>query len=194
MDSKDLDALGAVYVGSITNQPPKHVVNDTLDSLVRDGLVNESRNGLTPQGRSKIRVILSGGVFDIIHPGHIDTLRQARNLGDVLIVVAATDVTAVKMKKRKPLHTQEQRRELVSSLVMVDACVIGDELDMFNTVKRVYPDIIALGYDQAHQSSYIKDGCKRVGIDLQVIRLDATNPGISSGLIEKVYGDTIHGI
>ena len=65
-------------------------------------------------------IVLAGGVFDIIHPGHIHTLNAAKLLGDVLVVVVATDNTAVKMKKRTPIHSQEQRQELVNSLEVVD--------------------------------------------------------------------------
>ena len=53
---------------------------------------------------SSSKIVLAGGVFDIIHPGHINTLNAAKKLGDFLVVVIATDKTAVKMKKRKPLH------------------------------------------------------------------------------------------
>lgn len=189
----ETDALRAIYVAQITGKSPT-TDSATIKELVQAGLVDESQGALTAKGRAKIRVTLSGGVFDIIHPGHIHTLEQAKGLGDVLVVVVATDTTAVKMKKRKPLHTQVQRQSLVRSLVMVDACVIGDEQDMFNTVKRISPDMIALGYDQAHQESYVTDGCKRVNIDARVVRLGATDPQMSSGAIEKAYGDMIHGI
>ena len=93
------------------------------------------------------KIVLAGGVFDIIHPGHINTLNAAKKLGDVLVVVVATDKTAIKMKKRKPLHSAQLRQELVSSLSMVDLCIIGDEDDIFNTVDLVKPQIIALRYD-----------------------------------------------
>ena len=97
---------------------------------------------------SSKKIVLAGGVFDIIHPGHIHTLNAAKALGDVLVVAIATDKTAKKMKKRQPLHSQELRHELVSSLSMVDVAVIGNEDDIFETVKLVKPDVIALGYDQ----------------------------------------------
>ena len=71
------------------------------------------------------KIVLAGGVFDIIHPGHIHTLNAAKALGDILVVVIATDKTARKMKKRPPLHSQESRRELVSCLTMVDMAIIG---------------------------------------------------------------------
>ena len=193
MRSPRIEALCAVYVGGLLGEEPCASVG-AIDKLVVDGLVESSRTALTARGRRTIRVVLSGGVFDIIHPGHIHTLRQARALGDVLIVVVATDATAVKMKRRTPLHTQVQRQDLVRSLSMVDTCVIGDELDMFNTVKKISPDTIALGYDQAHQVDYVVAGCSRVGIGAEVVRLDATDPEMSSGEIEKAYGKTIHGI
>ena len=74
--------------------------------------------------------MLAGGVFDIIHPGHIHTLNAAKALGDVLVVAVATDKTTKKMKKRPQLHSQELRRELVSSLSMVDKAVVGHEDDI----------------------------------------------------------------
>ena len=94
----------------------------------------------------KKKIILAGGVFDIIHPGHIHTLNAAKALGGVLVVAIATDKTAQKMKKRPPLHNQELRRELVSYLSMVDKAIIGHEDDIFETVKEIKPDIIVLGY------------------------------------------------
>ncbi|SVE62492.1 uncharacterized protein METZ01_LOCUS515346, partial [marine metagenome] len=52
----------------------------------------------------KKKIVLAGGVFDIIHPGHIHTLNAAKALGGILVVAIATDKTAKKMKKRSPLH------------------------------------------------------------------------------------------
>ena len=117
-------------------------------------------------GNKGKKIVLAGGVFDIIHPGHIHTLNAAKALGDVLVVAIATDKTAKKMKKRQPLHSQELRHELVSSLSMVDVAVIGNEDDIFETVKLVKPDVIALGYDQVHQEKFISDGCKRINLDV----------------------------
>jgi glycerol-3-phosphate cytidylyltransferase/FAD synthetase len=137
---------------------------------------------------------LAGGVFDIIHPGHIYTLNAAKALGDVLIVVIATANTAVKMKKKRPLHSEEQRQELIGSLSMVDLSLIGSEGDIFKTVLRVKPDIIALGYDQVHQEKFITDGCKELGLNVRVARLQSPIPDYSSSKIEKEYGEALHGI
>ena len=169
-------------------------INSKIDKLIKNQLVNEDRNTLTEIGRNSLHVVLAGGVFDIIHPGHIYTLNAAKALGDVLVVVVATDNTSEKMKKRRPLHTQEQRQELVNSLSMVDLCIVGQEDDIFKTVNLVRPQIIALGYDQIHQEKFIIDGCKKIELDAKVARLQSPIPESSSSKIEKEYGKAIHGI
>ena len=140
------------------------------------------------------KIVLAGGVFDIIHPGHIHTLNAAKALGGVLVVAIATDKTAEKMKKRSPLHNQELRRELVSCLSMVDKAIVGHEDDIFQTVKEVKPNIIVLGYDQVHQEKFISDGCKRINLDVEIVRLESPVPHLSSSEIEKEYGKDIHGL
>ena len=169
-------------------------INEKIDDLIEKNLVNKDRITLTEMGRDSLHVVLAGGVFDIIHPGHISTLNAAKALGDVLVVVVATDNTAVKMKKRNPLHSQEQRQELVKSLKVVDLCLIGQENDIFKTVNLVKPQIIALGYDQVHQEKFITEGCKKIKLDARVARLQSPIPESSSSKIEKEYGESIHGI
>ena len=169
-------------------------IESKIEGLVQNQLVNENRNSLTEKGVKSLHVVLAGGVFDIIHPGHISTLNAAKKLGDVLVIVVATDNTAIKMKKQKPLHTQDQRKELVNSLTMVDLCLIGHEGDIFKTVNQVRPQTIALGYDQVHQEKFITEGCKKINLDAKVARLQSPIPDSSSSSIKKEYGDSIHGI
>jgi len=140
------------------------------------------------------KIVLAGGVFDIIHPGHIHTLNAAKALGDVLVVVIATDKTAKKMKNRLPLHNQESRRELVRCLSMVDIAIIGHEENIFETVNEIKPNIIVLGYDQIHQEKFIDDGCKRINLDVEIVRLQSPVPELSSSEIEKEYGNDIHSL
>jgi len=169
-------------------------INEKIEDLIEKNLVNKDGITLTEMGRDSLHVVLAGGVFDIIHPGHISTLNAAKALGDVLVVVVATDNTAVKMKKRNPLHSQEQRQELVKSLKVVDLCLIGQENDIFKTVNLVKPQIIALGYDQVHQEKFITEGCKKIKLNARVARLQSPIPESSSSKIEKEYGESIHGI
>jgi cytidyltransferase-like protein len=197
--------LSAIYICQIQGKAPFEIIrekvmlsddeiNSKIDELIKKQLVNKDRKKLTEIGRDSLKIVLAGGVFDIIHPGHIHTLNAAKKLGDVLVVVVATDNTAVKMKKRAPLHTQDQRQELVNSLSMVDLCLIGQEDDMFKTVKHVKPQIIALGYDQIHQEQFITEGCKKIDLDAKVARLQSPIPESSSSKIEKEYGESIHGL
>jgi FAD synthetase len=193
-----------MYLAELTSRPlidnlakkgfTDRVIRSKINELVKNKLVKEDRTTLTELGRSSLRVVLAGGVFDIIHPGHIYTLNAAKILGDVLIVVVATDNTAMKMKKRQPLHNKEQRQELVNSLAMVDLCLVGQEDDIFKTVSLVKPQIIALGYDQAHQEKFIIEGCKKINLDAKVARLQSPIPESSSSKIEKEYGESIYGI
>lgn len=172
----------------------EEIINSKINDLIKNQFVNEDRKTLTEIGRNSLCVVLAGGVFDIIHPGHIHTLNAAKELGDVLVVVVATDNTAVKMKKRRPLHVQEQRQELVNSLSMVDLSLIGQENDIFKTVNHIKPQIIALGYDQIHQEKFITEGCKKIELDAKVARLQSPIPESSSSKIQEEYGESIHGI
>ncbi len=194
-----------MYASSLRNVDPVEIVKQKsnlseeyigtrIEKLIKNGLVNDDKKTLTELGRTSLRVVLAGGVFDIIHPGHIHTLKAAKALGDVLVVVVATDATAKKMKKREPLHSQEQRREMVNALSMVDMCVIGQQDDIFKTVEKVHPEIIALGYDQIHQEKTITEGCRKINLNVKVARLQSPVPEISSSKIEKEYGEAIHGI
>ena len=203
MDILDNNILSAMYVSSLTqrnvlevleekNCLPNDFVSSRIGNLIKNGLIKTNKKSLTELGRSSLRVVLAGGVFDIIHPGHIHTLNSAKSLGNVLVVVVATDKTAIKMKKRTPLHNQNQRQKLVNSLSMVDACLVGHEGDIFKTVSLVEPEIIALGYDQIHQEKFIVDGCRKINLKVKVARLQSPNPEISSSKIEEKYGENIH--
>ena len=204
-ESIEKTILASIYVSQLSEKPAFDIIkekcrlsdgeiNSKIDKLIKNQMIDKDKLTLTDIGRNSLRVVLAGGVFDIIHPGHIYTLNAARSLGDILVVVVATDNTAVRMKKRKPLHTQEQRQELVNSLVMVDLCLVGKEDDMFKTVNLVRPQVIALGYDQVHQEKFIKEGCKRIKLVAEVARLQSPIPDSSSSKIQKEYGESIHGI
>lgn len=194
-----------MYLASITGKPhleliqnktiiPQEEIETKIDEMISNHLVEEDRKTLTELGRSSLKVVLAGGVFDIIHPGHIYTLNSAKDLGDILIVVIATDKTAERMKKRRPLHSQDQRKMLLDSLSVVDLGIVGHEEDIFKTVDLIRPQVIALGYDQVHQEKSILDGCKKINLDVEVARLQSPIPEISSSIIEKEYGESIHGI
>ena len=88
--------------------------------------------------------VMVGGVFNVIHPGHIYFLKKAKEYGDYLIVVIATDKTA----GRKALFPAKVRKEMIESLNFVDKVIIGDDRDQTKVIKKEKPDIVVLGYDQ----------------------------------------------
>jgi FAD synthetase len=114
--------------------------------------------------------VMASGVFDILHPGHLRYLQEAKDLGDELVVVVATDAT-VRRRKHEPITPDKMRLELVSSLKMVDQAYLGSDGDMFGVVERIRPDIIALGYDQDFDERKIEDILRERGITVKVVRL-----------------------
>jgi glycerol-3-phosphate cytidylyltransferase/FAD synthetase len=103
--------LSSMYVASISDKTPVEIIKEKggiteevidlkIDECIANKLVNEDRKTLTELGRTSLKVVLAGGVFDIIHPGHIHTLNAAKDLGDILVVAIATDKTAEKISCR----------------------------------------------------------------------------------------------
>lgn len=170
--------------------------NSLVSRLIKIGLVEKSDpTKLTFIGRDALNVVLVGGVFDLIHPGHIHTLKAAKAEGDVLVVVVARQSTAQKIKKyRKIYHDEKLRRDLVTSLNFVDLALIGKEGTLYDTVEYVKPNVIALGYDQAHSEKDIAENCKKRNLNVQVIRLSTPIPGSKSSKIKEEMGDSIYGI
>lgn len=164
--------------------------------LAKIGLIEKADpSKLTFIGRDAIKVVLVGGVFDLIHPGHIHTLKAAKAEGDVLVVVVARQSTAQKIKKdRKIYHDETQRKELVASLNFVDLVLIGREGTLYDTVEYVQPNVIALGYDQAHSEKDVAENCKRRNLNVHVLRLSTPIPGSKSSKIKEELGDSIYGI
>ena len=88
------------------------------------------------------------GTFDIIHPGHIYILTQAKKLGDFLTVIIARDQTVLEVKNRKSQNTENTRLKNISDLKIADKVILGNIGDKYQVIKEEKPDIIALGYDQ----------------------------------------------
>ncbi len=168
-------------------------LGDLCGSMKRDGLISELHGifRLTDLGRSKIKVVFTGGVYDIIHPGHIFALSSAKKLGDVLVVVVARDKNVEKNKGHSPLNNETQRLELVQALKFVDAAILGSERDTFETVMKVMPDIIALGYDQKHDENELEREAKKRGLSLKFFRLRTKMPDIKSSKIIEDRKDII---
>lgn len=118
--------------------------------------------------------VLATGTFDILHPGHLLYLTEARKLGDELFVIIATDVT-VKKRKRTLIIPGAQRAEMVSALKMVDKAMLGSETDMYELLYSIKPDVIAVGYDQAFDEEALEKELRERGFNSKVVRIKKHN-------------------
>ncbi|MUM63881.1 DUF357 domain-containing protein [Acidianus infernus] len=114
--------------------------------------------------------VFVGGTFDIIHPGHIEFLREASRLGRVYVSVAR-DKNSEKIKGRKPINDEEQRLEVVKSIRYVYDAFLGDEKDFIKSVERVKPDIIFLGPDQRVNIEELKKELEKRGINAEIVKM-----------------------
>ncbi len=114
--------------------------------------------------------VMATGVFDLLHPGHIYFLDEARKLGDELWVVVARDSTARKFK-HEPITSEASRLQLVAALKSVDRALLGHEGNIYDILDEIRPDVIALGYDQIHNEEKILEECRRRKLPTKVVRL-----------------------
>lgn len=114
--------------------------------------------------------VMATGVFDILHPGHLHFLREARKLGDELVVVVARDSVAEKMKRR-PFIPENIRLSMVSALKPVDIAILGFEGNIYDILNLIRPDILALGYDQEFDEQKIMEEAKMRGINLKIAHI-----------------------
>jgi FAD synthetase len=208
MDPIDKAILASLYISTLEPEiqalkrlgsrmlVEKEFYKSRICILAENGFIERSDQlKLTFIGRDALRVVLVGGVFDLIHPGHIHTLKAAKSHGDVLVVVVARTSTAMKINKdRRIYHNENMRKELVSSLSFVDLAIIGKEGTLYDTVEYVKPDIIALGYDQAHSEKDVAYNCQIRNLNVRVIRLNTPMPETKSSNIKNELGDSLYRI
>lgn len=114
--------------------------------------------------------VLATGTFDILHPGHVAYLEEAKKLGDELFVIVARDANI--KHKPKPVVPENQRLKMVRALRVVDEAMLGSESDIFEPLLQIRPDIIALGYDQRFDQAELECELKKRGIKAKVIRIE----------------------
>jgi len=141
-----------------------------LDALRFQNYFEINWNSYKKTNRIKVLV---GGVFDILHPGHVYFLKEAWKHGRVYVVVAR-DSTVVKLKNRKPLLNEESRRTILQSIKYVYKAFLGKEkMNIIEIVKTVKPQIIFFGPDQKELMEKVKQEIERHGIkDVKLVILD----------------------
>src|ERR1700722_19725157 len=112
LNGASVDAI-SVAVGEEPSETTLGLGQAADEGLLRMG---DAEIVLTPEGRARLKIVMIGGAFEIIHPGHLHTISEARRLGNTLVVVVAADKTVLKNKQRDPVTTQDWRVKLASAL------------------------------------------------------------------------------
>jgi D-glycero-beta-D-manno-heptose 1-phosphate adenylyltransferase len=130
-------------------------------------------------------IVFTNGVFDLLHPGHVRYLQDARREGDALIVAVNSDrsVRAIKGPAR-PINPEQERAEVVAALACVDGVVIFDEDDPQQVVHRLQPDVLVKGADWATDAIVGRETVERRGG--RVVRIPLAEGYSSSAIIRKI--------
>jgi FAD synthetase len=164
---------------------PLRDLRTELAHVIKRGWVEEvdGELRLTDAGGQLVVVGMIGGVFDILHIGHLRTLQEAQRRCDLLVVVLARSETVERLKGRTPVNTAEDRQEMISALKPVDAAILGDREDRSVPFLQVRPDIVFLGHDQNMPQSVLEVMEK----DVEVVRLTVRVEGhATTKLIKKI--------
>lgn len=125
----------------------------------------------------KIKTVMVFGTFDIFHKGHENFLKQARLLGDKLVVVIARDKTVLRVKGGTPWNNEVQRKLAVLESDLADEVVLGSLKDKYEVIRNYKPDLIALGYDQEFFVDGLKEQLKAGKLpSFKISRLEAFFP------------------
>jgi len=131
------------------------------------------------------RVVFTNGVFDLLHPGHVRYLRQARTLGDALVVGVNTDrsVRVIKGESR-PVTPESERAEILAALACVDVVVLFDEETPYELIKRIQPDVLVKGADWSEASMIGREIVEARGG--RVVRVPFEAGYSTTSIIEKI--------
>jgi len=142
---------------------------------------------------AKRKVVLVAGAFDLLHPGHLRMLEEAKRRGGPgakLVVVLARDETIKKRKRREPVFDERLRKYMVSMLKPVDEVILGSKPFSFEKViRRVKPDIVVFGYDQSHLMEEFKKFCREKEVKVKIVkarRYKVRGLNSSSNVIRRV--------
>jgi D-beta-D-heptose 7-phosphate kinase/D-beta-D-heptose 1-phosphate adenosyltransferase len=132
------------------------------------------------------RIVFTNGVFDLLHPGHVRYLQQARGLGDALIVAVNSDrsVRALGKGADRPINPQQERVEILLALGCVDAAVIFDEDTPHAIISRIQPDILVKGADWGADAIVGRDVVEARGG--RVVRIEIVGGYSTTDIIDEV--------
>lgn len=127
--------------------------------------------------------VMAQGVFDLLHPGHLHYLRESKKNGDKLVVVIARDARI----EKDFFFDEEERQEMVEALEVVDQALLGSEESIYDTVEKVNPDVITLGYDQPFDEKEVGSMAEEASErKVDIVRI-GERPDYSSSKVREYY-------
>jgi len=156
-----------------------------LPKIDHTGKIARSWKYKTCMRARKLKKVMVFGTFDVLHPGHLYFLNEARKLGNSLIVSVARDINVKRIKGVTPLLPEQDRLELLQSLRPVDKAVLGDRRGYLKHVQKEDPDIIALGYDQTAYIDELRIDIVAGRLHVKLVHLKAFKPGRHKSRIYK---------
>jgi D-beta-D-heptose 7-phosphate kinase/D-beta-D-heptose 1-phosphate adenosyltransferase len=132
------------------------------------------------------RIVFTNGVFDILHPGHVRYLAEAKAHGDILIVGVNSDASVRRLEKgpNRPLNPELERAEVLAALRVVEAVVVFDEDTPHEIVSALQPDILAKGADWAADAIVGRDVVEARGG--RVVRIELSAGYSTSAIVERL--------
>ncbi len=133
------------------------------------------------------RVVFTNGVFDLLHPGHVDVLLGARRAGDRLVVGLNSDASVRRLKgPERPVRNEAERAYVLAALEMVDCVVVFEQDTPLELIRTLRPDVLVKGGDYTEQTIVGASDVRGWGGDVRVIPL---TPGQSTtSIIRKLRG------
>ena len=126
------------------------------------------------------KIVFTNGCFDIIHIGHVRYLKEAKALGDILIIGLNSDKSVSSIKPSRPINPQDHRAEVLSSLEMVDYVILFDEETPYELIKFIQPDILVKGGDWKKEEIVGSDIAK------ETFSLPFVEGVSTTGIIERI--------
>ncbi|MBI5222176.1 MAG: adenylyltransferase/cytidyltransferase family protein [Candidatus Magasanikbacteria bacterium] len=125
----------------------------------------------------RTKTVMVFGTFDILHLGHIHMFEKARQYGDKLVAVVARDINVEKVKGVGPFNSERERLKFVKHIDLVDGAVLGDKTDVYKVIKKIKPEVIALGYDQKNYVDKLGHALIALGLNkTKIVRLTECQP------------------
>ena len=135
------------------------------------------------------RVVFTNGVFDLLHPGHVDVLLGARRTGDHLVVAINSDASVRRLKgPERPVRSEAERAYVVAAFEMVDCVVVFEQDTPLELIELLRPDVLVKGGDYREDTIVGAAQVREWGGDVRVVPL---TPGQSTtNIIRVLRGDT----